>query len=72
MTTIRNKIADIDMYFVGIETETRNLACITSVGLVNEFKKTDVLLEFVIPKDITTLKRSDLFQQVYIPGLGYL
>jgi hypothetical protein len=40
---------------------------------VNRFTKEDVLFDFMIPQDPSkNVYRSDLFQHVYVPGIGYL
>ena len=59
------------MAFAGVEVETRDLPCIRSVSFVTEFKRDDVLFDFVIPKDVSRVRRRDLYQQLYLPGLGY-
>src|SRR6266436_6228143 len=61
----------VKMYFDGVEVETRDLPCIRSVSFVSEFKRDDVLFDFVIPKDVSRVRRRDLYQQFYLPGLGY-
>jgi len=60
------------MEFAGVQTEAGNVPCVKSVGLVTHFARNDVLFDFVFPKDLSRLRRSDLFQEVLIPGLGYL
>jgi hypothetical protein len=60
------------IHFVGLDVETQNVPCIKSVSLVTKFKKTDVLFDFVTPKDPKALRKVDLFQEVYIPGMGFL
>jgi hypothetical protein len=62
----------VQMHFAGLEVETQNVPCIKSVSLVTEFKKSDVLFDFVIPKDLSTAQRAYLYQHVYIPGVGLL
>jgi hypothetical protein len=66
-------INTVTMYFVGIEVETQDVPCIKTVGFVNRFTKEDVLFDFMIPQDPSNnVYPSDLFQHVYIPGIGYL
>ena len=62
----------VAMHFGGIEIETSNVSCIKSVSFISEFKKGDALFDFIIPEDTSRLKRDDLFQRVYFPGLGFL
>jgi hypothetical protein len=45
---------------------------VKDVSLVTEFKSSDVLFDFFIPADAATLKPDDLFQRVYLPGLGFI
>jgi len=65
------RLQHVEMYFAGVEVETRNLPCIRSVSVVTEFKKDDVFFDFLIPKDVSQVRRRDLYQQFYLPGLGY-
>jgi hypothetical protein len=60
------------IHFAGLDVETQNVPCIKAVSLVTKFKKTDVLFDFVTPKDAKALRKVDLFQEVYIPGIGFL
>jgi hypothetical protein len=56
----------------GIELPTADVACIHSVSYVSEFKKSDVIFDYFVPADLEYLRRSDLYQRVYIPGLGFI
>lgn len=40
--------------------------------LVNDFRMSDVLFDFFIPADPGRIRREDLFQRVYLPGLGFI
>jgi hypothetical protein len=60
------------MSFSGLEVQTPFAHCIQDVRLVTEFRKDDVLFDFLISKDLALLRPQDLFQEVQIPGLGYL
>jgi hypothetical protein len=62
----------IDTTFVGIEIENANVSCIKAVKLVSEFKKEDVLFDFFTPKDPKKISTDDLYQKVYLPGLGFI
>jgi hypothetical protein len=64
--------SEIQTSFKGIELFTRDLPCVKSVKFVTEFKKTDVIFDFFVPEDSSYLRRTDLFQRVYIPGLGFV
>jgi hypothetical protein len=55
-----------------IELPTADVACINSVSYVSEFKKSDVIFDYFVPADLEYLRRSDLFQRVYVPGLGFI
>jgi hypothetical protein len=61
----------VEMSFAGVEVETRNLPCIRGVSFVSEFRRDDVLFDFLIPKDASQVGRRDFYQQFYLPGLGY-
>ena len=65
------RLQHVEMAFAGVDVETRNLPCIRGVSFVTEFKPDDVLFDFVIPKDVSRVRRRDLYQQLYLPGLGY-
>jgi hypothetical protein len=64
------RLGGIEMRFSGVEMPTSDLSCVKSVGAVAEFKKDDVLFDFLVPDDPQKLRKSDLFQQVAIPRLG--
>jgi hypothetical protein len=66
------ELPGVKTLFKGVELYTRDLPCVKSVKLVTEFKKSDVLFDFFVPEDPSYLKRRDLFQRVYIPGLGFV
>ena len=69
---LRKEFTSIDMSFSGLDVQTRFVPCIKDVRLVTEFRKDDTLFDFMMPKDMTLLRPQDLFQQINIPGLGYL
>jgi hypothetical protein len=60
------------MTFAGIEVYTQDVACVKSVKFVKEFEKGDLLFDFFVPRDVKKLRPDDLFQRVYIPGLGFI
>ncbi len=62
----------VTMEFAGIEIDNQRIACVKGVRLLKQFKQDDVLFDFLFPKDPVNVRRQDLFQQVLIPGLGYL
>src|SRR5262249_53203564 len=58
--------------YLGVEVDSASLPCIRNVSFLNEFKKSDVLFDYFVPQDPRALRRDDLFQRVFIPGLGYI
>ena len=60
------------MEFAGLEIDNQRIPCVKGVRLLKQFKQDDVLFDFLFPKDPAEVSRQDLFQQVLIPGLGYL
>jgi hypothetical protein len=55
-----------------IELPTADISCVNSVSYVSEFKKSDVIFDYFVPTQLEYLRRDDLFQRVYIPGLGFV
>jgi hypothetical protein len=62
----------VTMEFAGLDVDNQRIPCVKGVRLLKQFKPDDVLFDFLLPKDPAKVGRQDLFQQVLIPGLGYL
>src|SRR5262249_51812917 len=66
------RLGGTNMAFSGIWTQADDVKCIRSLATVSEFKKDDVLFDFLLPTDPARLNNSDFFRRVRIPGLGNL
>jgi len=58
--------------YAGIELGRQDVPCVKGVSTLAEFKPHDVLFDFFLPADPGRLKPDDLFQRVYLPGLGFI
>ena len=58
--------------YSGIELATQDVPCVKSVSTITEFEPHDVLFDFFVQADPAKLRRDDLFQRVYVPGLGFV
>jgi hypothetical protein len=61
-----------DTTFAGIEIENAAVQCVKGVKLVSQFKKEDILFEFFTPIDPQKISADALYQQVYLPGIGFI
>jgi hypothetical protein len=61
-----------DTTFAGIEIENANVPCVKTVKLVSEFKKEDALFDFFTPKNPQKISADDLYERVYLPGVGFI
>jgi hypothetical protein len=62
----------IPITYSGIRMDSSNLPCLRAVRLVTDFKKEDVLFDFFVPKSANDLKKDDLFNRFYLPGLRFI
>jgi len=58
------------MQFSGLEMATDDLACITGISAVSQFKTDDVLFDFFLPAEPERIHDDDLFRRVRIRRLG--